>query len=206
MVWPFGKKKQVVGADAVVDEAEVEAAVEAPTVGPFDAGDVAIGKRLDAGSLWIPVIPDTTLQFTLDRRREQVLGIVYSKNSSALQLQVFAAPRSAKLWDDVRRDMRTSIANQGGFSQEVEGPLGPELHAQMPVPNSKAMAPHRFLGVDGPRWLLRATLYGKAGSDEAAANEMIEIVRDVVVNRGQAPHPPRELLPLEIPEQVTAQE
>ncbi|WZJ80983.1 DUF3710 domain-containing protein [Trueperella pyogenes] len=85
------------------------------------------------------------------------------------------------------------------------GPLGFELQAQMPVPNSKTLAPHRFLGIDGPRWLLRVTLYGKAGSDEAAANELIEIVRDIVVNRGHDPHPPRELLPLEIPEQATQQ-
>lgn len=208
-MWLFGKKKHdrheaANAGDPVTVDDDVESAP--PATGPWDSDEVAIGDRLDAGSLWIPVIPGTTLQFTLDRRRQQVLGIVYSKDSSALQLQVFAAPRSAKLWEEVRRDMRTSIAQQGGFSQEEEGPLGPELHAQMPVPGSKAMAPHRFLGIDGPRWLLRATLYGRAGADEAAANEMIEIVREVVVNRGQAPHPPRELLPLEIPEQVTAQE
>ena len=65
---------------------------------------------------------------------------------------------------------------------------------------------HRFLGIDGPRWLLRATIYGKAGADDAAAEELIDIIKDVVVDRGQTPHPPRELLPLEIPEQVKSKE
>lgn len=183
---------------------EVEAAV--PTEGPWDAGDVEIGKRLDAGSLWIPLVPGASLQFTLDRRRKTVLGVVYAKNGSALQLQAFAAPRSRGIWDEVRRDMQTSIAKQGGSSQEATGPFGDELRARMPIPNSKDFSPHRFLGIDGPRWLLRATIYGKAGADDAAAEELIDIIKDVVVDRGQTPHPPRELLPLEIPEQVKSKE
>ncbi|MEW6861507.1 DUF3710 domain-containing protein [Trueperella pyogenes] len=210
-MWPFGKKRKDEQAQpvAVAGDAELTDVAESPVAvrgsGPWDSSEVLIGERLDAGSLWLPVVPGASLQFTLDRLRQQVLGVVYGKNGSALQLQAFAAPRSAQLWDEIRRDIRTSIAQQGGYSQEVEGPLGFELQAQMPVPNSKTLAPHRFLGIDGPRWLLRVTLYGKAGSDEAAANELIEIVRDIVVNRGHDPHPPRELLPLEIPEQATQQ-
>ncbi|QOQ38910.1 DUF3710 domain-containing protein [Trueperella pecoris] len=206
MAW-FFKKKEAEAEPEPELIADVAPADGVRVDGPWDESEVEhIGDRLDAGSLWIPVVPGASLQFTLDRHRQQVLGIVYGKDGSALQLQAFAAPRSARLWDEVRLDMRTSIAQQGGFSQEVTGPLGVELQAQMPVPNSKAFTPHRFLGVDGPRWLLRATLYGKAGADEAAANELIEIVRNVVVSRGQTPHPPRELLPLEIPELVTQQQ
>ncbi len=196
MGW-FSRKKDYEEAEAV----EHLGTEEAPTEGPWDEADhPERGNLLDAGSLWIPAVAGTTLQFSMDKTRKQVLGIVYLKDNSALQMQAFAAPRSRGLWDEVRRDMLTSIAKQGGSSKEAEGPFGAELVAQMPVPNQTSPAPHRFLGIDGPRWLLRATLYGRAGSDEAAANEMLEILRQVVVVRGQTPHPPRELLPLEIPQ------
>ncbi len=209
MAWFFWRKNKA--DEASNDKGEVatdeSAELSARTSGPWDSDDVEdIGPRLNAGALWIPKVPGASLQFTLDRKRQLVLGVVYAKGGSALQLQTFAAPRSRGIWDEVRRDMQTSIAKQGGSSQETEGQFGVELRANMPIPNSKDFAPHRFLGVDGPRWLLRATIYGKAGSDDAAAEELIEIIKDVVVHRGQTPHPPRELLPLEIPEQIKSQE
>lgn len=173
---------------------------QSPVVGPFDHSDhPEQGDLLDAGALWIPIVPDATIQFSVDHSQQTVYGIVYLKGDAALQLQVFAAPRSTGLWDDVRRDMITSIAAQGGSSTEVAGVFGPELRAQVPVPQSNHLMPHRFLGIDGPRWLLRVTLYGRAGSDDAAANDLLEIVRKVVVVRGNTPHPPRELLALNVP-------
>ncbi|MDP9807128.1 hypothetical protein J2S70_001710 [Trueperella bonasi] len=202
MAWFFRKKKDAEPAAEQPTPEEEKARLE----GPWDSGDVEdLGQRLDAGSLWIPLVPGASLQFSLDRKRRQVLGIVFSKNNSALQLQVFSSPRSRDIWDEVRRDMQTSIAKQGGSSQEAQGEFGTELRANMPVANSKNVAPYRFIGIDGPRWLLRATIYGRAGSDDEAAKEMYDIIKDVVVHRGQTPHPPRELLPLEIPQQIKNQ-
>lgn len=196
MGW-FSRKKNDVESDIVDVESDVEVS---RTEGPFDEADhPERGELLDAGSLWIPQVPGAKLQFSMDSARKTILGIVYVKDGAALQLQAFAAPRSTGLWNDIRREMITSIAKQGGSSREENGPFGEELRANMPVPNTTTPQPHRFIGIDGPRWLLRATLYGKAGFDEAAANEMIEIVRKIVVVRGSAPHPPRELLPITLP-------
>lgn len=168
--------------------------------GPFDSAEVGeSGSLLDAGALWLPAIPGTTIQFTTDPSQQHVLGVVYLMDDSALQLQVFAAPKTRGIWDSVRLDMRTAIAAQGGSSRELVGPLGKELLAMMPLPNSQEFAPHRFMGVDGPRWLLRATVYGRAGVDETVANQLIDIVRQVVVNRGTEAHTPREILPLQLP-------
>ncbi|MDO5025662.1 MAG: DUF3710 domain-containing protein [Trueperella sp.] len=204
MAWFFGKKKEI-DPEPTEQEATEQVADPEPagpaTSGPWDEADQPDkAGLLDAGSLLIPLIAGTTLQFSLDARTKQPLGVVFLKNDSALQVQAFAAPRSAGIWDTVRVEMMTSIAKQGGSSTEQEGPFGTELRAQMPVPNSNSFAPHRFIGVDGPRWLLRATIYGRAGSDDQAAAEMIEIFRKIVVVRGQNPYPPRELLPLEIPQ------
>lgn len=168
--------------------------------GPFDAAELdGLGKRLDAGSLWLPVIPQAQLQFSTDEQRKNILGVVYLVGDSALQLQAFAAPKSHGIWDQVRLDMRTSIAHQGGSSQEADGPFGKELMAMMPLLGTQNFAPHRFLGIDGPRWLLRATLYGRAGADAQAAAPLLEIFRNVGVNRGDMPLVPRSLLPLKLP-------
>lgn len=168
--------------------------------GPFDASELdGPGKRIPAGALWLPVVPQAQLQFSTDAQRKTILGIVYLIGDSALQLQAFAAPKSHGIWDQVRLDMRTSIAQQGGSSKEVDGPFGTELLAMMPLAGTQNFAPHRFLGIDGPRWLLRATLYGRAGSDFEAAQPLLEILRNVGVDRGEMPLVPRSLLPLKLP-------
>ncbi len=177
-----------------------ETCVAKKTVGPFDSKEVqGPGNRIDAGALWLPPAEGTSIQFITDESQTQVIGVVYILGDSALQMQVFAAPKSANIWDEVRLDMRTSIAGQGGSSKEMNGPFGKELMANMPVANSKNFAPHRFLGIDGPRWMLRASLYGRAGSDPRAAAGLLEILAQTVVYRGEEPRTPRELLPLRLP-------
>ncbi|HCE60952.1 MAG TPA: DUF3710 domain-containing protein, partial [Janibacter terrae] len=56
-----------------------------------------------------------------------------------------------------------------------------------------------FAGVDGPRWFLRAVYSGAAAVDESARAALDEVVRSVVVDRGEEPRAPREMLPLTMP-------
>ena len=56
--------------------------------------------------------------------------------------------------------------------------------------------------MDGPRWFLRAVFQGPAVHDEAAAADLEEVVRDVVVVRGSEAMAPREVLPLRLPQAV----
>jgi hypothetical protein len=60
--------------------------------------------------------------------------------------------------------------------------------------------PARFVGVDGPRWFLRAVVSGRAAIEPAAAEAVHEVIRTAVVDRGDEAMPPRELLPLRLPE------
>ena len=49
-------------------------------------------------------------------------------------------------------------------------------------------------------WGLRATLTGRAAVDDAEARSLLRAVLDrLVVVRGVAAHPPRDILPLEVP-------
>ncbi|WP_216381710.1 DUF3710 domain-containing protein [Arcanobacterium phocae] len=196
MGWFSRRKEKESSTSGPIDQSSSQAA----TTGPYDYADHPDrGDLLDAGALWIPVVRDASIQFSVDHSQKTVYGIVYVIDDAAMQLQVFAAPRSAGIWNDVRRDMITSIAQQGGSSIEVEGTYGTELHAQVPVADTQHVAPHRFIGIDGPRWLLRITLYGRAGSDDQLAARMLRIAKHIVVVRGNTPHPPRELLELQIP-------
>jgi hypothetical protein len=59
--------------------------------------------------------------------------------------------------------------------------------------------PVRFIGVDGPRWFLRGVLSGAALEESEQAAIMEQVFQQIVVVRGDAPMPPRELLELTLP-------
>lgn len=198
----FSRKKVSDEVASVESEAAEVANAEIPSIGPWDESDhPEQGALLDAGALWIPAVKGASIQFSVDQGRKVVLGVVFVFNQTAVQLQVFAAPKSVSLWEDVRAELISSIANQGGSSREHDGEYGPEIRAQMPAPGkAKTVQPVRYLGIDGPRWLLRVTVTGKGAVDEvAAASALHAVLDDLVVVRGQSPHPPREILPLSVP-------
>lgn len=181
----------------------------ASDLGPFDEADQPeLGDLLDAGALRIPAVDAATIQFSVDQGREVVLGAVYLLEQSAVQLQVFASPKTASLWEDIRAELISSIANQGGSSREHVGEYGSEVRAQMPsAGKGKAVQPVRYIGIDGPRWLLRVTVTGRAAVDEKVAARVLHAVLDqTVVVRGQTPFPPREILPLTVPRPNTEKE
>lgn len=191
----FSRKKDVPVEDPEIID-------DPPGSGPWDEADLPERDGLiDAGALLLPVPPEASIQFSVDKARSIVLGVVYIKAQSAVQLQAFAAPKSSGIWEDVRADLISSIASQGGKFTEVEGNYGKEVYARMPVSgNEKAVTPVRYIGIDGPRWLLRVTVSGRAALDENLADTLLhEILDDLVVVRGQVPHPPREILELRIP-------
>jgi hypothetical protein len=57
----------------------------------------------------------------------------------------------------------------------------------------------RFIGVDGPRWFLRAMFAGPVAADGQQAAPYEELLRQVVVVRGSEPLPVREPVPLRLP-------
>jgi hypothetical protein len=61
----------------------------------------------------------------------------------------------------------------------------------------------RFVGVDGPRWFLRGVIAGEGATDPDAAAKIEDLFRSIVVVRGTAPMPPRDLIPLKMPASAT---
>jgi Protein of unknown function (DUF3710) len=173
--------------------------------GPFDSSEVgSLDGRLDLGALWLTGVPGMELRLEVEEETQNVVGVTAVLGESAVQLQAFAAPRSEGIWEEIRTEIAASITSQGGTADKVSGPLGAELRAQMPGqgPEGRTVfSPVRFIGVDGPRWFLRAVLSGQAAIDEGTASTLLDVVRATVVVRGDEAMAPRELLSLKLPAQ-----
>jgi hypothetical protein len=121
-----------------------------------------------------------------------------------MQLGAFAAPKTSGIWTDVRAEIADSIRGGGGSVEEVDGPYGPELRTAVPTEAPGQLAPARFVGIDGPRWFLRALFSGPAGTDPDASALLNSVLRAVVVVRGGDAMPIRDPLPLRLPEEAVA--
>ncbi|MGH9217053.1 MAG: DUF3710 domain-containing protein, partial [Acidimicrobiales bacterium] len=53
----------------------------------------------------------------------------------------------------------------------------------------------------GPRWMLRATFLGKATTDAHVFARLVQVVRDVVVVRGDRPMAPGDVIAVTAPTQ-----
>lgn len=170
--------------------------------GPFDIVEVpAMRPYVDLGAIKIAPREGLQLRLEVDERANRVVAVTLDFAESVLQLQAFAAPKSSGLWHRVRGEVAQQLVSQGAKVQEQGGELGPELLVQSQVPAEQGGGTRevRFVGVDGPRWMLRGVIMGKAVVDAEAQVSVTELFRDVVVVRGDSPMPPGELLALKMP-------
>lgn len=191
-----------------VDETPVDQPKSAPddraVAGPFDESEAnPVRPYVDLGG--VKVLPRDGLHVRLEveegTKRVVAIGLDYAK--STLQVQPFAAPRTSGLWHEIRAQIAEQIARQGGTTTLRDGAFGPELLAQIPVAAVEGQQGHmrlaRFIGVDGPRWFLRGVIAGEAAVEPAAATQVEDLFRSIVVVRGSTPMPPRDLIPLRMP-------
>ncbi|MGC4878826.1 DUF3710 domain-containing protein [Micromonospora sp. DT43] len=171
--------------------------------GPYDISEVDDDvQRLDLGSLHIPAVAEVEVRVQADPQGV-IQQVVLVHGDNALQLGVFAAPRSEGIWDEVREEIRQSLLGDGAAAQEVEGEYGPELHAQVRTADGPTNL--RFVGVDGPRWMVRGVFQGPVATDPASAGPLAECLDGLVVDRGQEAKPVREPLPLRLPREIADQ-
>ena len=177
--------------------------------GPFDRSEVtSLEGLLDFDSIAIIPQPGMELRLDVDDAGQEITGLTAVIEGAACQLQAFAAPKSRGVWDDIRDEIADNLLAGGGTAEEKLGPLGIELHTRMPTRGADGRttyAPARFVGIDGPRWFLRVVLSGNAAIDEAMGDHLLQFVRHSVVTRGGEPRAPREMLPLQIPQDIQDQ-
>ncbi|MFF5171047.1 DUF3710 domain-containing protein [Micromonospora sp. NPDC000089] len=176
---------------------------QVPARGPYDATEVEDDiERLDLGSLRIPAVPEVEVRVQADPQGV-IQQVVLVHGESALQLGVFAAPRSEGIWDEVREEIRQSLFADGAAAQEAQGEYGTELHARVRTPDG--LTDLRFVGVDGPRWMVRGVFQGAAATNPAAAGPLALCLDGLVVDRGNEAKPVREPLPLRLPREFAEQ-
>jgi hypothetical protein len=191
--------------------------------GPFDVEEVAatasgaVGAsgatpghtpaELDLGGLRVPAVQGLSVQLQMDKATGRASTAVISVGEAGLQLMVVAAARSRALWPETRERLAADAAGRGARVTEVPGPYGPALQVVLPVtlPDGRqGMQPQVVLGIDGPRWMLRATLLGRAAMEAESRDQMMALLRRCVVVRGGEPMPPGEIVTLRPPPGIEA--
>ncbi|MUL43536.1 DUF3710 domain-containing protein [Streptomonospora sp. PA3] len=180
--------------------------------GPWDAGEEAPEvQRMDLGSVRIPVRAGIEIQVNVAPQQNRIIGVTLRTQRSALQVQPYAAPKSSGIWAEMREELRSQVTSQGGKVEDFDGTFGPELRAVVPVAGKKDDQGRqlgervRFIGVDGPRWVLHGVIRGEGASKPQAMAEIEELFQQIVVVRGDNPAPPREMLPIVVPQEIQQQ-
>lgn len=197
------KAREVETEDDFVDSSPEPADVRHE--GPWDSTEKSVAddpSYVDLGALIVRGDEGFTLQLPADNDNGDIGSVVMVAEGAALELRAFAATRSGGLWDEVRADIAEEVTRLDGESEVIVGPYGAELHVSVPAktPDGQdGVQPSRIIGVEGPRWLLRATLLGAAAMDTDDGSLLMRALRDVIVVRGAEPRIPREALLLTVP-------
>lgn len=165
----------------------------AEPAGPRDVSDDALSERIYVSfeALRLPYIEGMELIPAVNSE-----GLIHSISvvvaSQCVELTLFAAPRSGGLWAQAFDELKRHAEGRGFHAFVLTGPWGKELLLR-PSEGSDDMA-HRFAGIEGPGWLLRATYFGAAAEEEQARAICDSVVENILVDRGKEAKVPGEIL------------
>jgi hypothetical protein len=202
-------------AEATESQADVQPGEPAAVVtadradGPFDISEVKeadpmVAERIDFGAVQVPLVDGLEIRVELDQETNEAMAITLVHGQGAVQVRAFAGPRTGGGWEMVLGDLRSQISADGGVVDESVGPFGSEIAAAVTGQDeqgNQVVQPIRFVGVDGPRWLLQGVMFGE-GTDPERSGNLETIFRSLVVVRGDTAMPVGAVLPLSLPEQV----
>lgn len=181
----------------------------ASTTGPRDIDDIGdlddvldSGERVDLGSLVLTAVEGLEIRLQVDEASGRVQSVLQAGPDGAVELRVFAAPRGGDLWSEVRPRIAAEYAQRGGTATERTGRYGTELVCQLTVRTENgrtATQPSRVIGINGARWMLRATLLGRPAVEPDSAGPWDAAIQTVIVRRGAQAMPVGAELPLAMP-------
>lgn len=173
--------------------------------GPFDSSEVdppdPAEKRLDLGSLSLPLPQGGQVQVEM-AKTGGVQGVHLATPYGRLTVSAYAAPRSSGMWRDVAGELVESLRRDGAQVSQEDGPWGIEVLAET------KSADIRFIGVDGPRWMIRLVAAGPTGAGEHEgdlARAARQVLQGTIVTRGDAPMPVRTPLQITLPKALQQQ-
>ena len=172
--------------------------------GPWDSGDAPGDdiQRVDLGSLFVAAEEGRELRLQVDEQTGEVQSVLLAGEDGAVEVRAFAAARNGDLWGEVRPQIAADVAQRGGTATEREGRWGTELVCQMPAQmpdGTAAYQPSRIVGINGERWMLRATFLGRPAVEPESADSWEDAVTRIIVHRGTHAMPPGDALPVTLP-------
>ncbi|GAA5105985.1 DUF3710 domain-containing protein [Nocardia iowensis] len=168
--------------------------------GPYDEKDAPDDnvRRLDLRSIRIPV--PAWGEFLVDMAPDDsIVRLVHWQTPlGRFTVTAYAAPSSNGLWEQVipelmdglRQDCRTVRREPGSWGDEVAATMG-----------DRAL---RFVGIDGPGWMLRGAMLAPPATVQHSASALRDLLRGTVVARGADELPDRTLLPMQLPPEMAA--
>jgi uncharacterized protein DUF3710 len=206
MIFRRRKAEDAGDGDDFPDEDPVDEASAQRPRGPWDRAETDMDDGdetyVDLGGLVVRGREGFEFQMQVDAPTHEIAAVVLAGQESGLELRAFAAPKSAGIWDEVRRGIAAEAARHGGTATEQDGEFGVELLLVVPAtgPDGRAaVQTSRVVGVEGPRWLLRGTFLGVSAEHPDPDGAVESAFRDVIVVRGTEPMAPREMIPLRLP-------
>ncbi|MGW9264926.1 DUF3710 domain-containing protein [Gordonia terrae] len=158
-------------------------------------------SHLDLGSVLVPVVEGGQVTVEMSEAH-QPQNVYLVTPIGRISVTAFAAPKSPGMWREVVRELAGSLRDDGATTSVEDGHWGREVVAEVDG------VTHRFIGVDGPRWLVRCVGSGPTENSEDLARLSRAVLAETVVRRGSEPFPPRDPLPIVLPpvlaEQVAA--
>lgn len=182
----------IAGAAAVTDEEESRQEQH----GPWDISQedlIPDQSYLDLGALKIPQRPDTAVRLGISEDKTRILAVTLTHAGSSMQLTLLAASRDQPLWGEVRASI-----DKGESPKQIETRFGKGIAVDLGLPNGN-IVPTRIMGIDGPRWMLRVIVTGDAAKGGQAGEFFDDLLSYVVVDRGDTPLAPKEIVPLTAP-------
>ncbi|KAA8817092.1 DUF3710 domain-containing protein [Bifidobacterium callitrichos] len=167
--------------------------------GPWDVNDEDVpdyDDYLDLGAYYLPFMQNIELRIKANRATRAILGSTITYQHSSLEIEAYAAPKTLGLWEDWRSDFleanKNASADKGVFGTEIKLPVAVKAGRTVIT---------RIVGVDGPRWMLRGIFSGVAATDPDAeeTKALNEFFSKIVVERGEEPLAPRDLIPMHPP-------
>ena len=152
--------------------------------------------RIDLGSVRVPVPDGSQVQVEMDPEEGGVRAVHVVTEVGQITVSAYAAPKSGGLWREVSNELADQLRADGAKVNVGRGEWGMELSA---IVGDVAL---RFVGVDGPRWMLRGVIAGPQSTASQAPEVLRAIVRRTVVDRGNSPMPVRTPLPITLPDAV----
>ena len=197
---------ETVTPEATAETGEAVTTADPRARGPWDESELP-GERddyVDLGCVLLKPAEGVAVRMDINEATRQPWALNLDYGEGSVQLQAFAAPKSSCLWDDVRRELTEGLHRDGANPTVDRGSLGLQINAKLLATTASGAPGHRvarFVGVDGPRWFLRAVYTGAAATPATpAAAALDDLVRSLVIVRGRDPMAPRDLLPFTVPD------